>query len=194
MPAAPLGDLALHEPHKLASTTPPALGSGLQCPRAASPETQNLTKDAGLIKRHFLSSALVPNQFPPLLCFSQNEFPDQSRSSARGAWARLRRAHGCQPSAELQHPPGKRTLLQGHTVRGTSARAVGCQHPACCPGSEAVLTLQEAPSPESWHRPFYPSGIYLVARKLRRKKNPSYHVQQLRLPGRRETDSFQMAQ
>lgn len=68
VPAAPLGDLALHEPHKLASTTPLALGSGFRCPHAASPETQKPTKDAGLIKRHFfLSSALVSNQFPPVM-------------------------------------------------------------------------------------------------------------------------------
>lgn len=67
VPAAPLGDLALHKPHKLASTTLLALRSGLQCPHAASPETQKPTKDTGLIKRHFLSSALVSNQFPLLL-------------------------------------------------------------------------------------------------------------------------------
>lgn len=67
VPAAPLGNLVLHEPRKLASTTLLALRSGLQCPCAASPETQKPAKDTGLIKRHCLPSALVSNQFPLLL-------------------------------------------------------------------------------------------------------------------------------
>lgn len=37
-------------------------------------------------------------------------------------------------------------------------------------------------------------GDLLGRKKAQEEKNPSYHVQQLRLPGRQDPDSFQMAQ
>lgn len=94
------------------------------------------------------------------------------------------------PSWEVNPSPGA-----GDTRGDTSVQVTGHQHPACHPGSSPVLTLGGTPSPRAGTGPL--SLRDLLGRKKAqegKKKTSSYHVQQLRLPGQRETDSFQMAQ
>lgn len=110
--------------YKLASTT-----SLVQCP-AASPETQKLTKDAGLIKRHILSPDSM-SQFPPHYG-SPKESPAQSWSLTQGSGHVCTRHTGASPWQNGSTFLGSNPFSTG---THSSVQAVGCQHPACHPGS-----------------------------------------------------------
>lgn len=129
------------------SHKPASMISLVQCPPAASPETQKLTKDAGFIKRRILSSALVSHQFPPHYG-SPNKCPAQSQSLAQGSGHVCTRHTGPSPLQNCSTLLGSNPFSTGTQGTHRSVQAVGCQHPARHPGSELVLTQWEAPSPD----------------------------------------------
>lgn len=121
----------------MASTTPFATSTGLQCPHMTSPETQNLKKRLKTHKKMGFVLIQVSHWFPPHTTRLLERLLDQSLTLTLEARACLQGAHRCQPSAELLLPPGRKGLLQEQGRRGGRAQDVGCQCPACRPSSTA---------------------------------------------------------
>lgn len=66
--------------------------------------------------------------------------------------------------------------------------------PSLLPRLRASPCTVGSPQPGELALTLLSLGDLLGRKKAQEEKNPSYHVQQLRLPGRRDPDSFQMAQ
>lgn len=77
----------------------------------------------------------------------------------------------------------------GHEHAGCGMRA-----PSLPPRLRASPRTVGSPQPRELALTLISLGDLLGRKKAQEEKKPSYHVQQLRLPGRREADSFQMAQ
>lgn len=173
VPAAVLGDLVLRDPTSRHQQPPRSRQWAVVPAGCSAPQTQKLTKTTGHMKRHFLPSALVSEQFPPC-----DVSPDPSRHQGpRQVCA------GHTGASPLQHHS---PLLESEAFsrdtrwQGTSVGAIGCQHPTCHAGTQHHC--RRAPAPRAGTDPSVPQGFTLSQESSGGKK-PSYHVQQLRLRG-----------